>query len=132
MINKITLLGRIGNKFQKDLTNGSKLITLSIATSKKYIDSTGVKKEETTWHNVNLYNKIGEIANKYANVGDLVYIEGEVRHRKVQSGNGEEKYLYSVTASEIKLLPNAKRDMAEANGNIAPDAPKIPESELPF
>jgi len=113
MINKVTLLGRIGKKDFKPTKNGSHICMLSIATSRKYIDSSGQSKEITNWHNVNFFNKLAEIANKYANVGDLIYVEGEISNKKIEE-NGVNRVIHSVIGSELKLLPNNKRDSQAA------------------
>lgn len=109
MINKATLLGRIGKKDFKDLKNGGHMCTLSIATSRKYMDSSGQRQEQTTWHNVNYFNKLAEIANKYANVGDLIYIEGEICNKKIEDGSGGFKFIYSITGSEMQFIPTGKK-----------------------
>lgn len=84
------------------------MVTISVATSRKYYDSTGSQREQTTWHTVNLFSKIGEIAKKYVEVGELVAVIGEVLHNKINDERGT-RWFYSVTASEIKLLPNGKK-----------------------
>lgn len=109
MINKATLLGRIGKKEEKVLKNGNKLTVLSVATTKKWKNQQGEQQEETTWHNVQCFNKLADIAMKYTNVGNIVYIEGEINHRKQESGNGEVKYFYSINCSELKLIPGQKK-----------------------
>lgn len=108
MINKVTLLGRIGKKDFKPTRNGSHICSLSIATNKRYNDSSGTFKELTTWHNVNFFNKIAEVSNKYANVGDLVYIEGEISNKKVEE-NGVNRIIHSIIGSEIKVLFESKK-----------------------
>lgn len=117
MINKATLLGRIGKKDEKVLKNGNALTVLSIATSKKWKNQQGEQQEETTWHTVQCFNKLAEIAKKYAHVGQIVYIEGEINHRKQESGNGEVKYYYSINCNELKLIPGQKKP--EDTGNAS-------------
>lgn len=104
MINKATILGRVGKKDVKQLNNGSSVCKLSIATTKKYTDNQGAKQEVTTWHYVNVFNKLADIASQYAHVGDLIYIEGEMVSKKV-----DDKTYHSITASEIKLIPTGKK-----------------------
>ncbi len=110
MINKATLLGRVGKKDHKTLKNGTTLTSLSLATNRKYIDQQGQKQDKTTWHNVNLFGKLGEIAEKYLAVGDLVYLEGEIDNRKYTDKDGVEKWTFSINANEMKLLPKGKSD----------------------
>ncbi len=102
-------MGRIGKKETKTLKNGNELTVLSIATTRKWNNSEGQLQEETTWHTVQCFNKLGEIAKKYAQVGHLIYIEGEINNRKQESGNGEVKYFYSINCNELKLIPGQKK-----------------------
>ena len=108
MINKCHLLGRVGKKDHKALKNDTQLTNLSIATSRKYKDQQGNKQEKTTWHNVNLFGKLAEIAEKYVEVGDLVYIEGEMDNRKYTDKNGIERLMFSINGNELRLLPKGK------------------------
>lgn len=112
MLSKAILLGHIGTKKTKVLQNGTELTTISVATKRTYKDSSGEKQAITTWHNVNCFNKVGEIVNQYTEVGDLIYIEGEIRNTKLESQEGN-RWVYSVTANEIKLMP--KKD--KSNGD---------------
>ena len=117
MINRATLLGRIGKKEEKTLKSGNNLTALSIATTKKWKNHLGEPQEETTWHNVQCFGKIAEIANKYTTIGQFVYIEGEINHRKHETGNGDVKYYYSITCSELKLIPGQKKAEEKNSAN---------------
>ena len=112
MINKVQILGRIGKKESKTTRNGSNMTSLSIATNRKYIDSKGNQVDNTTWHTVYFFNKIADIADKYTEVGDLVYIEGEINNKKIEDANGS-RWVYSINGSEIKLLPNGRKNSGQ-------------------
>lgn len=127
MINKLFLLGRVGNKDVKTIKNGSEMVSLSIATSRKYYDSKGDKREQTTWHTVNVFNKLADIANKYVHVGDIVSIIGEVLHRKVEDEKGT-RWIYSVTANEINLIPGQKKE----NNKQEEESSSFEDDFLPF
>lgn len=105
MINTAMLLGRVGKKDTKTLRNGGEVTVLSVATSKKWKDSSGTSQEQTTWHNVSCFSKLAEIANKYVHVGDLVFVQGEIQNKKVESGERAGQYMYSLHASDIKFIP---------------------------
>lgn len=122
MISKATIVGRIGKKEHKETKNGGLICALSIVTKKRYIDSQGEKQEQESWHNVNFYNRIADCVIKYDNVGDLVYIEGEISNKKVETEHGVVKWIYSITGYEIrKLSPPKLGDKDEPNGNLAED-----------
>lgn len=110
MINYATILGRVGKKDNKALKNGNEITSLSVATSRKYKDSSGTAQEQTTWHNVNCFSKLAEVANKYVNVGDLIFVQGEIQHKKIETGERTGQYIYSIHANEIKFIPSGKKD----------------------
>lgn len=117
MINHVTLLGRIGKKESKSTKLGKELCTLSIATNKRFIDASGKRKEITTWHFVNFFHKLADIANKYANVGDLVYISGEINNKKIED-NGVSRIYHSITANEIQIISNNKESPKYKDDNF--------------
>ena len=114
MINKVTLLGRVGQKDFKPTKNGSFICKLSVATDRKYIGTNGETNKITTWHNVNVFNKLAEICNKFVHVGNLVYIEGEISNRKYDE-NGVTKVIHSITGNEVKFIPTGRKDEAASS-----------------
>jgi|SRR5271166_5131404 len=108
MINEVTLLGRVGQKEFKPTKNGSFICKLSIVTDRKYLGTNGETNKITTWHNVNVFNKLAEICNKFVHVGDLVYIKGEISNRKYDE-NGVTKVSHSITANEVKFIPTGRK-----------------------
>lgn len=133
MINKAILLGRIGTKKFRINRKGINQCILSIATNRKYIDSKGQSTEITTWHIVNCFNKLADIVEKYANVGDLIYVEGEISNKKIEE-NGVNRINHSVIGNEVKFLPNMKKDTIpkpeESHGSDIPL--HMDDEEVPF
>ncbi len=113
MINRATILGRIGKKDSKETKDGQQMTKLSIATNRKHKDATGESKEQTTWHMVVLFNKLADISAKYAHVGDLVYIEGDINHRKIEDGEYAGRMVYSITAHAMKVIPTGRKNIEE-------------------
>lgn len=114
MINEAILVGNVGKKDTKTLKNGTDITVLSIATTTKYMDSSGEKQTRTTWHNINCFSKLSDIAAKYVHVGDLIYIRGEINNKKIEQGERAGQYMYSVTAQDIRFLPGGKKKEADA------------------
>ena len=102
-------MGRIGRKDKKTLKNGGEMTTLHLATSRKYTNSSGEKRELTTWHNVNFFNILSDIVSRYAHVGDLIHIEGEIKNKRIESGERIGQWAYSVTGSEVTFIPTGKK-----------------------
>lgn len=130
MINKVTLLGRIGKKDFRQTKTGAPLCNLSVATEEKYIDSMGNQKKVTTWHNVGFFSKLAEVADKYTMVGDLTYIEGKISNRKVVDDNGVTRMVHSVIGEKIQFLPRGTKDDSHKQNEIHLEETHIPDSDL--
>ena len=64
--NSVQLIGRLGQDPEvRTLTSGKKLTTFSLATSDSYKDATGDRVQNTQWHNIVAWGKVGEIAAEY-------------------------------------------------------------------
>jgi len=130
MVNQATILGRVGRMDNRLMPNGNKVTNLSIVTSKKYTKD-GVKQEKSTWHNICLYSKLAEIADKYVSVGDLLFVQGEIENTKYTDKEGIEKTRSFITAHELKLMPNNKdKSAAKPDNNFNANFPD--NDEVPF
>src|SRR5207247_4114439 len=75
------IIGNLGADPEvRSTNNGSRVATLSVATSRQWTGQGGEKQEKTEWHRVICWNNKGsglaDIAEKYLKKGDKVYIEG--------------------------------------------------------
>lgn len=131
MINEVTLIGRVGKKDTRTLKNGSELSTIYLATNRKWTDSDGKTQEQTTWHNVNFFNKLSDIVKKYVEVGNLVYIKGEVNHKQITHGDRQGQWAYSVTAQAIRILPTSPKKQNETKV-VEPEQSSFDDSDIPF
>lgn len=105
-INKVILIGNLGQDPESRTTPGGAAVTnIRIATSESWRDKqTGEMKEQTEWHTVVLWNRLGEIAAQYLRKGSQVYIEGRLRTRKWQDKSGNDRYTTEIVASEMQMM----------------------------
>lgn len=121
MVNQGTILGRVGKIDTKTAQSGMKITNVSMVTSKRYVKN-GEKQEKVTWHNVTLFNKLAEIAEKYVAIGDLLYVQGEMDNQKYTDANGQERTKYFVIGHELKLMPKTKEHPAAAPKQVQDDS----------
>lgn len=123
-INLVTLLGTLGRDPEtKTFPNGGSLTQFSIATSESWIDkNTGDRKEQTEWHRIVLYNRLGEIAQQYLKKGSKVYIQGKLRTRSWEDQNGQTRYTTEIVAEQMQILDS------KPNAGVQPPANFDPES----
>ena len=105
-INKVILVGNLGNDPDVKATQGGTTITtISVATSEQWKDKqTGQAQERTEWHRVKFFGRLAEIAGEYLRKGSQVYIEGSLRTDKYTDKNGVERYTTDIIANEMQML----------------------------
>jgi len=103
--NKVQLIGNLGNNPEIiTLDSGKKLAKFSIATNETYKNAQGEKVTDTQWHNVVVWNKTAEIAEKYLEKGKEVAVEGKLTTRSYDDKDGNKRYVTEIVVSELLLL----------------------------
>lgn len=130
--NKVILIGHLGKDPEiKTLANGNKMATMSLATSKRWKDKDGEKKEKTSWHRIVVYNKnLAEIVEKYFRKGNCIYVEGELDQREYEK-DGEKRTITEVLLSGFNGVCFSL-EKSEGGGAKVPDAGEEDYGELPY
>lgn len=103
--NSVRLIGNLGMSPEvKETANGKKLAKFSIATNESYKDENGQKVEETIWHNLIVWGKQADIAEKYLTKGSEVAIEGKLSNRNYTDKDGIKRYVTEIIVNEFLLL----------------------------
>ena len=105
-INKVILVGNLGaDPETRYMPSGGAVTNINIATSKSWKDkSTGDQQERTEWHRVVFFSRLAEIAGEYLRKGSQVYVEGELRTRKWQDRDGNDRWTTEIVADEMQML----------------------------
>lgn len=116
-VNKIMLLGNIGQPPEtRTLKNGTLLTTVSLATNERFKQG-DVWKDRVEWHSVLFYGKIAEIARDYLHKGSRCFIEGRNRTDSWEDDHQQKRWRTHVVASDLTLL-----DARENRPPQTPDA----------
>ncbi len=79
-LNKVMLIGNLTRDPEiKYMPKGGAVAELGLAINRSYSLDSGEKREETTFVDVVLYNRLAEIAGEYLRKGRPVYIEGRLK-----------------------------------------------------
>ncbi len=124
MINKVTLVGRLGKDPEvRHFDNNSSVCNFTLATSESYTDKEGQRIEQTEWHSLAIWKKgLVDVAEKYLKKGHLVYVEGKIRTRSWDDQNGNKRYTTEVVVDLFKMLE--KRDANTGSFEGQSSAPK--------
>jgi single-strand DNA-binding protein len=107
MVNRVILVGNLGKDPEVRYTSGGQAVAnLRIATSRSWTDKqSGQRKEETEWHDVEVWGKQAEQCGEYLAKGRQVYVEGRLKTDKWQDKqSGQERSKVKVVAETVRFL----------------------------
>ena len=132
-LNKATLIGNLGSDPEvRSTTNGSRVATFSLATSRNWNDASGAKQEKTEWHRCVVWNTKGsslaDVVEKYVKKGDKLYVEGRIEYRQWQDKENQTKYMTEINVRELIMLGGGKGGGGGDYDGGEPSARRAPAS----
>ncbi|MBA60746.1 MAG: single-stranded DNA-binding protein [Planctomycetaceae bacterium] len=124
-VNKVILVGNVGNDPECREGGSGAIANLSVATSDTWKDkNTGEQQERTEWHRVVFFNRLAEVVRDYVKKGTKVYLEGRLQTRSYEQ-DGVQKYSTEIVANEMQML--------DSKNGAAPEAskPSYPQGKKP-
>lgn len=104
-VNKVILIGNVGSDPELRYTNsGTGVANFSVATNESWNDKSGEKQEQTEWHRIVAWGRLGEICNQYLKKGSKVYIEGRLQTRSWDGQDGQKRYTTEIVARDMQML----------------------------
>ena len=121
-INKVILVGNLGNDPDTKYTQGGMAITtLSVATTTSRKDKEGNFQEKTEWHRVKLFGKTAEVAAEYLKKGRQVYIEGRLEYGSYEK-DGVKHYTTDILCDDMQMLGGGGEGRGEPRSEGSPRA----------
>ncbi|MEK7578776.1 MAG: single-stranded DNA-binding protein [Patescibacteria group bacterium] len=126
-LNKVFVLGNLTRDPElRQTPSGQNVASFGVATNRMWTDRSGVKQNQTEFHNVVLWGRLAEIAHQYLAKGRLVFIEGRLNTRVWQDQGGQKRNRTEIIAENMQLGP---RFVSTPNSSQTP--PKnVPEPEV--
>ena len=123
-INKVFLAGRLTRDPELRYTpDGTPVANLGLAISRQYTTSSGDKREETCFVNVEVWRKQAEAISKYSGKGRPIYVEGRLRSRSWEADGGQRRSVVEVRADRIQFMDWVDRDQPAGSGQQEADGP---------
>jgi len=114
MVNKVILVGNVGRDPEvRYLESGVAVANLPLATSETYTNKNGERITNTEWHNIVLWRKLAEVAEKWVKKGQALYIEGKIRSRSYEDKEGNKRYITEIVADNMQMLGKKTEDSAK-------------------
>src|SRR3954464_8480107 len=102
--NSVQLIGRLGKDPEVKSFEKSVKASFTIATTDSYKNAKGEKVTETQWHNIVIWGKLADVAEKYLEKGAHVVIDGKLTTRNYTDKEGTKKYFTEIVANEMMML----------------------------
>jgi single-strand DNA-binding protein len=109
--NKVQLIGHMGSKLDlKNLDSGKSVGNVSLATSEVHKNQKGERVEETTWHNLVIWDKVAETLAKFTDKGSEIAVEGKLTSRSYTDKNGDKKFITEIVVNDFLLLDKKSKE----------------------
>lgn len=139
-VNKVTLVGRLGQDPETKTVGETTVANFSLATSETWKDkSSGERKERTEWHRLVAWGRQAEIIGEYLTKGSLIYVEGQLQTRKWTDKEDNERYTTEIRVGMMKMLGgksngngDSNNESTESNEPVAASAGASDKSDVPF
>jgi single-strand DNA-binding protein len=123
----VILLGRLGkDPIIRRLENGRIVANITLATN-DYYTKDGQRMESTEWHNLEMWDKQAETAEKYLKKGSLLYVEGKIRTDRYTDAEGQEKQMRKIRVNNFQMMGSMmgdrNNDRSDSSGNSNSDSP---------
>lgn len=107
-VNKVILIGNLGRDPEvRHLEGGKVVANFSLATSEKVNGN-----EVTEWHNIVVWNKGAEIAEKYLKKGSKIFVEGKIRSRNWEDKDKNKRTTVEILCDNFQML-DGRREGAD-------------------
>lgn len=99
-LNSVTLIGHLGRDPELRTAGQSVVCNLRIATTRWVKDGD----DKTDWHDVVLWNRDAEIADRFLRKGSQVCVTGRLQTREWTDKTGAQRYSTEVVAHKVVLV----------------------------
>lgn len=129
-MNRVILIGNLGADPELKYTqSGKAMLRMRLATSERWKDQNGERKERTEWHALMLWGPRAEALSRILRKGDRIACEGKIRTNAWEK-DGEKRYSTEIMVDEVELLGGKGRaDRAEDD---SPGEDELEPDDLPF
>ena len=117
-MNRVTLLGHAGRDPElRDLPNGGKAASFTLATTERWKDRDGKPAQATEWHRILVYGPAVEAVGKMLRKGDVVLVEGRLASREYRDRDGIDRRIAEIVVAGPQGIVNvlsARRTASDA------------------
>ncbi len=112
----------------RQTTNSTPVVNFSIASNRKYKDSSNQWQEDVCYVGIVAWNKLAESCRDRLKKGSAVLVDGELQSRSWKSDDGHNRSIVEIKARRIQFL-NKREKMVEGPNGAAHEDDIIADDE---
>ena len=117
-LNKVLLIGNVGRDPEMKATpSGQTVCRFSVATTENWKDQKGEKQSKTEWHNIVIWGKQAETAERFLHKGSLVHVEGRIQYRDYTDQAGVKKTFCEIRCDNFVMLGRMEEGGGRESGS---------------
>ncbi len=127
-LNKVILIGNLTRDPELRYTPaGTAVCTFGVATNRSWTTQTGETKEETEFHRIVAWNKLGELCSQLLVKGRKVYVEGRLTTHSWTAQDGTQRTSTEIVIEDMIILDSKKNYKEE--GEVKEPLPPAKEKQ---
>lgn len=104
-LSKTILIGNLGKNPELKMTStGNPVARFSLATTETWKNAQGEKQSRTDWHNILVWGKQAEVAEKFLRKGKQVLVEGRIQYREYTDQAGNKRNATEIRCDNFVML----------------------------
>ncbi len=106
-LNRAEVIGNLTRDPEvRTLASGQSVTSFAVATNRRWKDKEGNTKEDTQYHEVSIWGRLGELASQMLSKGKKVYVEGRLSTTSWEGNDGIKRQKTEIVAENfIPLSP---------------------------
>jgi single-strand DNA-binding protein len=112
----------------RETTNGTPVVNFSIASNRKFKDSSNQWQEDVCYVGVVAWNKLAESCRDRLRKGSAVLVDGELQSRSWKSDDGHNRSIVEIKARRIQFL-NKRLIGTDGNNTVEEEEPSVAVDE---
>ena len=106
-INRVTLLGHAGRDPDIRMkTDGGKVASFSLATTRRWKDKDGQPAEATEWHRIAVFGGAVRVVEEMVRKGAPLLVEGRIARREYQDKEGKAQHVTEIVVGGTQGMVN--------------------------
>lgn len=120
MINRVILLGNLTRDVEmRYMPSGDGIASFGLATSRRWKDKNGERKEEAEFHNITIFGGLAKVCGEYLKKGSKVYVEGRIKTETWEK-DGEKRSRVVIIGENMHML-DSKPSAEDSGGPCDPN-----------